>query len=52
MKTELTQEQREAADVMFRELVGFTVAEARQILKTLNSELDMRAVVEEADDDG
>ena len=47
-KNELTIEQRESADKMYRELVGFTVAEARQILKELAARLEF-TVVEEAD---
>ena len=48
MKQELTIEQQEAADKMYRELVGFTVAEARQILKELSARLEY-TVVEEAE---
>lgn len=47
MKRELSVEEQEASDKIFQILIGFTVEQAKFILKTLANSLDEHAVIEE-----
>lgn len=47
MKRELNEEEQEAMEKIFRELVGFTVEQAKLILSTLVKNLEEKAVIEE-----
>ena len=49
MKREMTDDERDAAEKIFLELVGFTVEQAKFILKTVALQIEDKAVIEDGE---
>lgn len=49
MKREMTAEEKQAAEKIFSELVGFTIDQAKDILKAVLTRIGNKAIIEDGE---